>query len=116
MAEIVLGIGLCVVLIADLYVSDRARDVTYLLTMVVLGLTAAPDAAALERLVIFAGEHDLARLSWSLVAGSRRQGGDLNPPTPACTRRAVAMDFSGIKVELPPNGFTQPTADGAARV
>ncbi|MDP7661579.1 MAG: NADH-quinone oxidoreductase subunit NuoN, partial [Gammaproteobacteria bacterium] len=40
MAEIVLGIGLCVVLIADLYVSDRARDVTYLLTMVVLGLTA----------------------------------------------------------------------------
>jgi NADH-quinone oxidoreductase subunit N len=40
MAEIVLGIGLCVVLVADLYISDRARDVTYLLTMVVLAVTA----------------------------------------------------------------------------
>ncbi len=40
MAEIVLGIGLCVVLIADLYISDRSRDLTYLLTMVVLAVTA----------------------------------------------------------------------------
>ncbi len=30
MAEIVLGIGLCMVLVADLYISDRARDITYL--------------------------------------------------------------------------------------
>jgi NADH-quinone oxidoreductase subunit N len=40
MAEIVLGIGLCIVLVADLYISDRARDVTYLLTMMVLAVTA----------------------------------------------------------------------------
>ncbi len=105
-------------LLGELLPTGAASHVALTLTDsgldVVLGLAAAPDAAVLERLVIFAGEHDLARLSWSLVAGSRRQGGDLNPPTPACTRRAVAMDFSGIKVELPPNGFTQPTADGAA--
>ena len=40
MAEIVLAIGLCTVLIADLYISDRARDLTYLLTMAVLVATA----------------------------------------------------------------------------
>jgi len=40
MAEIVLGIGLCLVLVADLYIPDRARDVTYLLTMAVLVVTA----------------------------------------------------------------------------
>ncbi len=40
MAEIVLAIGLCTVLIVDLYISDRARDFTYLLTMAVLVVTA----------------------------------------------------------------------------
>jgi len=40
MAEIVLGIGLCLVLVADLYIPERARDVTYLLTMAVLVVTA----------------------------------------------------------------------------
>ncbi len=40
MAEIVLAIGLCVVLVADLYISDRGRDLTYLLTMAVLAVTA----------------------------------------------------------------------------
>ena len=39
-AEIVLAIGLCVVLLADLFISDRQRDATYLLTMVVLAATA----------------------------------------------------------------------------
>ncbi len=40
MAEITLGIGLCVVLVADLFIPDRARDMTYRLTMVVLAITA----------------------------------------------------------------------------
>ncbi len=41
MAEIVLGIGLCIVLVADLFISDRSRDVTYALTMFVLAVTLA---------------------------------------------------------------------------
>jgi NADH-quinone oxidoreductase subunit N len=40
MAEIVLALGICVVLMADLFVSDRWREVTYLLAMAVLALTA----------------------------------------------------------------------------
>ena len=40
LAEIVLGFGLCLVLVADLYVSDRRRDLTYLLTMATLVATA----------------------------------------------------------------------------
>jgi NADH-quinone oxidoreductase subunit N len=38
-AEIVIAIGICVVLLADLFVSDRWRDVTYLLSLVTLALT-----------------------------------------------------------------------------
>jgi NADH-quinone oxidoreductase subunit N len=40
MAEIVLALGICVVLIADLFISDRWRDLTYLMAMTVLALTA----------------------------------------------------------------------------
>ncbi len=40
MAEIVLALGICVVLIADLFISDRWRDLTYLVAMMVLALTA----------------------------------------------------------------------------
>jgi len=40
MAEIVLAVGLCAVLVFDLFISDRARDLTYLLTMTVLAVTA----------------------------------------------------------------------------
>jgi len=40
MAEIVLGTGLCIVLLADLFISDRWRDVTYLLAMATLAVTA----------------------------------------------------------------------------
>jgi len=40
MAEIVLALGICVVLIVDLFVSDRWRDITYLLVMATLAVTA----------------------------------------------------------------------------
>jgi NADH-quinone oxidoreductase subunit N len=40
MAEIVLGAGICIVLLADLFISDRRRDLTYLLAMATLAVTA----------------------------------------------------------------------------
>ncbi|MDH3512668.1 MAG: NADH-quinone oxidoreductase subunit NuoN [Gammaproteobacteria bacterium] len=40
MAEIALGAGICVVLLADLFISDRWRDLTYLLAMATLAVTA----------------------------------------------------------------------------
>ena len=40
MAEIVLAIGICVVLLVDLFVADRWRDFTYLIALVTLALTA----------------------------------------------------------------------------
>jgi NADH-quinone oxidoreductase subunit N len=39
MAEITLGIGICVVLLADLFISDRWRDLTFLIAMGVLVAT-----------------------------------------------------------------------------
>ena len=41
MAEIVLGAGICIVLLADLFISDRWRDLTYLLAMATLAATAS---------------------------------------------------------------------------
>ena len=40
MAEIVLGTGICVVLLVDLFITDRWRDITYLLAVATLAVTA----------------------------------------------------------------------------
>ena len=40
LAEIVLGSGICVVLLADLFISDRWRDLTFVIAMSVLVATA----------------------------------------------------------------------------
>jgi NADH-quinone oxidoreductase subunit N len=40
MAEIVLGTGICIVLLADLYISDRWRDLTFAIAMALLTITA----------------------------------------------------------------------------
>jgi len=40
MTEIVLALGICLVLIVDLFVSDRWRDITYLMSMATLAVTA----------------------------------------------------------------------------
>lgn len=69
MAEIVLGVGLCVVLIADLYVTNRSRDVTYALTMFVLAVTLAATVWAVGgigtdgQLVTFSGSFVLDPLA-----------------------------------------------------
>ena len=39
MAEIILAVGICVVLLADLFISDRLRSLTLLLALVVLVVT-----------------------------------------------------------------------------
>ena len=39
MAEIVLAVGLCVVLLMDLFVSDRMRDLTYFASLLVVAAT-----------------------------------------------------------------------------
>lgn len=40
MAEITLGLGICIVLLADLFISDRWRDLTFAISMAVLVATA----------------------------------------------------------------------------
>ncbi|MFQ5634138.1 MAG: NADH-quinone oxidoreductase subunit N, partial [Gammaproteobacteria bacterium] len=40
MAEITLGVGICIVLLADLFISDRWRDLTFVISMAVLVATA----------------------------------------------------------------------------
>jgi len=44
LAEIVLASGICLVLLVDLFVRDKARDITYLLSLVVLVATAIVSA------------------------------------------------------------------------
>lgn len=57
MAEIVLALGICVLLIADLFISDRRRDITYLIAMLVLAVTAwfAGATGAGGQVVTFSG-------------------------------------------------------------
>jgi len=57
--EIVLAAGICVLLLVDLWVPDRLRDLSYLLTLVVLGATAwaVGQSAALGRAVLFDGSY-----------------------------------------------------------
>ncbi len=83
-----------------------ALDATASLTLadtgvdLLLDLRRPPDLATLEALAAFASERDLARLSW-------RTAGEA--PVPVVQRRAVQMDFSGVKVDLPPDCFLQTT-------
>ena len=57
--EIVLAIGICVLLLVDLWVPDRLRDLSYLLTLVILGATAwaVGQSASLGRAVLFDGSY-----------------------------------------------------------
>ncbi len=67
-------------------------------------LPAAPRLEALEAMAEFAAAADLARLWW------RCDGA----PVPAAVRRLPVLDFGGVPVSLPPDGFFQATADGEA--
>lgn len=60
-----------------------------------------------ERIVSFANKNDLARLSWcSLVRGKSGE-------TETVIRRSPStINYAGIDVEIPPDAFVQPTAEG----
>jgi 23S rRNA (uracil1939-C5)-methyltransferase len=73
---------------------------------VLLELAAPPDRAGLERLAAFAESADLARLCW------RPRGGGVDSVEPVAMRRPVRADFSGVAVDLPPDGFMQATEAG----
>ncbi len=73
---------------------------------VLLGLANPPDGGALDHLAGFAREADLARLCW------RPKGGGPDSVEPVALRRTVRVDFSGTGVDLPPDGFLQPSAKG----
>lgn len=68
-------------------------------------LAAPPDLEMREALAGFAGEADLARLSWMLPGGE---------PEPLASHRSPVLRFGGIEVTPPPGGFVQPTAEGEA--
>jgi NADH-quinone oxidoreductase subunit N len=59
MAEIVLALGICVVLLADLFISDRYRGITLLLTLATLVLTGiyVLDAGAGDAVLTFSGSY-----------------------------------------------------------
>lgn len=66
-----------------------------------IDLPAMPDLARLEALADFAAAQDLARLSW--------RHGDV--VTPVALRRKPQIVLSGIAVELPEDGFLQPSRE-----
>jgi 23S rRNA (uracil1939-C5)-methyltransferase len=83
---------------ASLTLADTGVDV-------LLDAARPPDLAQLEMLAAFANEQALARLSWRSGDGA---------PTPVVQRRAVQIDLSGTKVDLPPDCFLQATKESEA--
>jgi 23S rRNA (uracil1939-C5)-methyltransferase len=67
----------------------------------------APGLEARQQLAALAEQRDLARVSWSPVAGAQE-------PEPVAVRRPVAVQFGGVRVEPPPGAFLQPSAAGEA--
>jgi len=71
----------------------------------VLEIDQALDLAARERLAVFAGESDLARLSW------RRPGGGAET---LAARRPVHVSFDGVPAIFPAGAFLQASLAGEA--
>ncbi|MBL8688370.1 MAG: class I SAM-dependent RNA methyltransferase [Rhodospirillaceae bacterium] len=71
----------------------------------VLEIDRSLDLAARERLAAFAGETDLARLSW------RRPGGSAET---LAARRTVHVGFDGVPAVFPPGAFVQASLAGEA--
>lgn len=69
-----------------------------------LDLPAAPSLAQLEAMARFAETQDLARLTW--------RDGDL--ATPVAIRRKAQVTLSGVVVDLPEDGFLQPSVAAEA--
>ena len=75
----------------------------------VLGLSQAADRTLLARAATLAEAADLARVSIRRVGTGRQPTG---PAELAAQRRKVQVGFSGVTVDLPPDAFLQPTAEG----
>jgi 23S rRNA (uracil1939-C5)-methyltransferase len=71
-------------------------------TDVLLDLPRRPDLAALESLAAFARANDLVRVAW-------RIGKD--QPMPVVQQRPMQIIVAGVKVDLPPDGFLQASAE-----
>lgn len=89
---------------ADIAVTASATGVD-----LVLGLPRGIDSALIARAAALAEAADLARVSIRRVGTGRQPVG---PAEPAATRRKVQVSFGGIAVDLPPDAFLQPTAEG----
>jgi len=83
-------------------------DVTAAATGLDVVIAAPFDAHMKTRTALaeFGEARDLARVSWLARGGET--------PEPIVARRAVALEFAGIRVELPPRAFLQPSAAGEA--
>ncbi|MGB0747424.1 MAG: class I SAM-dependent RNA methyltransferase [Magnetospiraceae bacterium] len=86
---------------ADIAVTAVGKTVDMVLT-----LPKGPDLAGREALSRFAEEAQIARLTW------RHKPEDA--PELLAQRAPVLADFGGAGVPLPPGGFLQPSAEGAA--
>jgi len=62
-----------------------------------------------EKLVSFADASNLARVSWQPL-----QRGKAGEPETVIRRRPPTVAFAGMHVEIPPDAFVQPTAEGEA--
>jgi 23S rRNA (uracil1939-C5)-methyltransferase len=70
-----------------------------------IGAARASDREAREALARFAEAADLARLCWKTPTEA---------PEPIAIRRPAQLRFGGVRVDLPPGAFVQPTAAGEA--
>ena len=68
---------------------------------------AAIDRADRERLIAFARDHHLVRISWALGKAE---------PEPVVVLQQPRITFSNMPVDLPPGGFLQATAVGEAAI
>ncbi|MFN3077064.1 MAG: class I SAM-dependent RNA methyltransferase [Alphaproteobacteria bacterium] len=99
-------------LLAELVANGRKGDVSITATatgvdLVLAGMD-APALSARERLVSFAYEWNLARLSWCGDPGGMAE--------PVVERSRPRVDFAGVAVEVPPGAFLQPSAEGEAAI
>jgi 23S rRNA (uracil1939-C5)-methyltransferase len=98
-------------LLADLL--NRGQEAEIAITQcgtgldVTLAMGRSLQLAEREKLVSFADAHDLARLSWQPL--QRGKPGALET---VIRRRPPTIAYDGIHVEIPPDGFVQPTAEG----
>ena len=83
-------------------------DVTAAATGLDIVIAAGFDAHMKTRTVVaeFAEAQDLARVSWLSKGRETAE--------PVVMRRAVALEFAGVQVELPPRAFLQPSVSGEA--